>query len=106
MGHKDDEIKRLKRRIVELEKQTGIEPLKGEKERFGHNRWDKLQDVGEAVVDVIKDEKWIWVMNSRCKYVSMRIDMRSGHCILVDREGNRISIDQLKYQYKSGDENE
>lgn len=79
------------------------------------NIWD---DNFDEVVDFIKkasiqiDEKyeenshtlkkgcidWMWIKNMRCKYISLRIDMRDGTFIILDRDGNRISFDDLKRQ--------
>ena len=104
-GHKDIEIAKIKKRIRQLEKSRNVEPDEKNASKFYHNSWDKLKEVGEAVVEVLKDKEWSWIRNWGCKYISMRIDMRSGHCVLVNKDGERISIDQLKYQYK-GEENE
>lgn len=42
---------------------------------------------------------WSWVKNISCKYVDIRIDMRDGGFVLKNREGNRISLKQLQWQY-------
>lgn len=47
---------------------------------------------------------WTWTRNSRCKYVSMKFDMRDGAFILLDRDGKRIEASDLINQHK--DENE
>jgi len=52
------------------------------------------------------NKSWGWIYNSRCKYISLRIDMRDGKFILLDKDDKRISLEQLQYQYKSGDEND
>lgn len=72
------------------------------KEKF--NIWDNIKDVIPAIqrVCALRDEyKWTWGMNTKCKYISIRIDMRDGGCILNDRNGNRIEIADLEYQYSS-----
>ena len=43
---------------------------------------------------------WRWSLNSKCKYITIRIDMRDGMCLLMDRHGNEITLDDLKYQYQ------
>lgn len=108
LGHKDRKIKQLEKKIKELEKSRDIEPSEKNANKFYHNSWDKLQDVGQAVADTVNlavKQEWSWIRNWNCKYVSIRIDMRSGHCVLVDKDGSRISIEQLKYQY-NGEDNE
>ena len=35
----------------------------------------------------------------RCKYLRLNIDMRDGHATLCSDDGDRISFDQLRYQY-------
>jgi hypothetical protein len=47
---------------------------------------------------------WSWARNMRCKYVSVNFDMRDGAFTLRDQDGMRISLDQLKYQYKTESE--
>lgn len=43
---------------------------------------------------------WKWSDNPgwRAKYVNIRIDMRDGGFILEDRDGKRISLEQIKRQ--------
>jgi hypothetical protein len=43
--------------------------------------------------------RWSWARNGRCKYVTLHIDMRDGGFVLQDRNGERISLDQLRYQW-------
>lgn len=45
-------------------------------------------------------KSWWWGKNSKCKYISIHIDTRDGHAILIDRTGKQITIDELLYQYK------
>lgn len=57
-------------------------------------------DIGK-VMDIIAKAKlnyWSWVWNPRCKYINLRIDMRDGHCVIFDRDGNRITLDELAHQ--------
>jgi len=42
---------------------------------------------------------WSWGRNTRCKYIDIRIDMRSGLCYLMDRDGKFITLAQLQWQY-------
>lgn len=44
------------------------------------------------------DKGWIWTRNPRCKYIDLRIDMRDGDFVLLDRSGQRISIEELEKQ--------
>lgn len=59
--------------------------------------WDCVDDV-LAVLELARKGEWEWFGNSKCKYIELRIDMRDGYCILRDREGNRISPDELRRQ--------
>lgn len=72
-----------------------------EKERS--NTWDHLSDF-VRVWNAKTAGQWEWYLNSRCKYVELRIDMRTGHCIIRDREGKRLNPDDLAHQYRSADE--
>lgn len=79
----------------------------------GEVRWvhfKKLMEVVEGVLmknyrynkampdGATEYERWCWTSNSRCKYIGIRIDMRDGHGVLFDRDGNCISIEQLQFQ--------
>lgn len=82
-------------------------------ERKKQNIWDtNLEEVFNFLKKATSgsyhdhNREWTLVRNSSCKYIDIRIDMRDGGFILKDREGNRISLEQLMYQYKSGDEND
>ena len=58
--------------------------------------WTPIDDV----LAVIRDPKWMWPLNSRCKYVTLRLDVRDFHCIIMDRDGNEITLDELKHQHE------
>ena len=47
---------------------------------------------------------WSWSKNLGCKYVDIRIDMRDGGFVVLNREGERICLEQLKWQYVFKDE--
>jgi hypothetical protein len=47
---------------------------------------------------------WSWSRNMDCKYINIRIDMRDGGFVLVNQRGERVSLDAIKWQYKSKDE--
>lgn len=66
-------------------------------EKIKTNTWDHIKDVLPVIEDM-RRKKWSWAMNSRCKYIELRIDTRDGGCIIMDRDGERISLDQLKRQ--------
>ena len=79
-------------------------------DRVKHNIWDTdLDEVFKTIKECHGDDKfdmkadWLWIRNSRCKYISVRIDMRDGAFVLVDRAGERISLEHLKFQYKEGE---
>ena len=67
-------------------------------EKIATNTWDSIDDF-IAVLSAMRDGKWNWYANTRCKYVDLRVDMRDGGCIISDREGNRIDAKQLAYQH-------
>ena len=51
-----------------------------------------------ATLDRFKN--WVWIRNPRCKYIELRIDMRSGDFIIRNRDGEPITFEQLKWQYR------
>lgn len=75
------------------------------KEDIENNEWEDSKDL-DKVVDFVKkvsknefnpmSSDWTWIRNSRCKYISIKIDMRDGAFIITDRSGKRITFDQLK----------
>jgi len=111
MGHKDDIIKKLERRIAQLEKERGLNDKSAlllEGDPYGRYKdWQPLKDVVadvETVIEDMKARKWFWGYNWSCKYVDIRIDMRDGHAIICNQKDGRISLEQLKYQYKSSED--
>ncbi len=77
--------------------------------KIQENFWEKnLLDVIGEIREMTKgpyegtdSEKWSWVRNMHCKYVTIRIDMRDGGFVLCNRYGQRISMDELRWQYNS-----
>lgn len=53
------------------------------------NEWN--QDVGTfgALLQAAKRQHW-WCSDSQLKYLEIRVDTRSGHFVLKDRDGNNI----------------
>ena len=69
-------------------------------EKGAMNLWDQFEEF-LAVYNKMLNEDWIWYKNMDCKYVDIRIDMRDGGCIIRNREGKRISPEQLAWQYSA-----
>lgn len=67
-------------------------------DRDRYNVWDKIEHF-LSILKKMKNKEWSWHRNMDCKYVTIRVDMRTGHCIISDKEGNRISPAQLAWQY-------
>ena len=69
-------------------------------------QWIPLENVIEIVKDASRrvHDGWNWYRNTRCKYINVRIDMRDGHCVIQDRHGTPISLEELKYQYKKDED--
>ena len=62
-----------------------------------YNVWDHMADV-ISVLNKMQSGEWEWYRNSRCKYIEVRIDMRSGNCIIFDGERKRINPSDLAHQ--------
>jgi hypothetical protein len=89
-------------------------PSPTDQERFNKNVWDDNLDEVIALIKRLTDNdrfndkgewkpnanRWAWIHNNRCKYISLRIDMRNGGFVILDRDGERISLAQLEYQDK------
>jgi len=50
------------------------------------------------ILEAAKNGEWRWSSNPRCKYISLSIDMRGHSCVIRDRTGGAITLDELKYQ--------
>lgn len=80
------------------------------RDEFERNVWEDGKDL-QTVIDFIKkkanrsDGDWEWFRNGNCKYVQIRVDMRDGHFILLDRLAKRITFDELKFQCRANNEN-
>jgi len=68
------------------------------KEDIRKNSWEEKSDIQEVIQFIQDNNDWTWLKNSQCKYISLRFDMRSGHFVILDRTGERITLEQLKYQ--------
>lgn len=80
------------------------------KKDFSENVWEDGKTL-DGVFKFIKEattgkHDWWWIKNSKCKYVSLRIDMRDGGFIILDRNNERIEFTELEYQYQIEDNNE
>jgi len=73
-------------------------PKLSTKEKGEMNLWDHV-DSFFTVYEKMKKKEWLWFLNTECKYINLRIDMRDGGCIIKDREGKRISPEYLAWQY-------
>jgi hypothetical protein len=61
------------------------------------NAWDHFNKV-VPTLKLASIGEWSPYANYRCKYIEMRIDMRTGHCILRDRNRIRITPEELAKQ--------
>lgn len=59
--------------------------------------WYHLRQVLDVVRASICGE-WAWPRNVNCKYIDVRIDMRSGECLIRDRHGKVITMEELTRQ--------
>lgn len=65
---------------------------------LGNRIWRPVHLVMSVVNKALSGD-WTWVWNTRCKYIELRIDMRDGHCLIRDKDGHLITLEQLEYQY-------
>lgn len=56
--------------------------------------------IGDKDPDADKPQRWSWAYNPGCKYVNLRIDMRDGGFVMTNQNGERINLEQLKWQWK------
>jgi len=66
--------------------------------------WQPFNDWTSAVISIITNKvNWSWSVNSRCKYIDIRIDMRDGSAVIKDVYGNRMTTEELLKQLKGGE---
>lgn len=72
------------------------------------NTWHESNVVvaAQEILDLVHSKEWLWFRNTHCKYVNIRIDMRDGGFLLMDRNHGRVSLDAIKWQYSKGKESE
>lgn len=72
-----------------------------------NNTWHPKSELAHLIDQILRltedGNDLSWMRNSNCKYVDIHIDMRDGGFVLMDRERNRISLEQLKWQYSEKD---
>jgi hypothetical protein len=68
---------------------------------FNHN----FKELSEIVINTVLSGKknWSWAYNSPCKYIMIRVDTRDAKCMLMNRNGDEITIEQLLYQHQGGE---
>ena len=65
--------------------------------------WQPFNDWTSTVIAIITNKvNWTWASNSRCKYITIRIDMRDGAACITDENDNEISAKDLARQCKRG----
>lgn len=55
-------------------------------------------DIAEWL-DAVATGRWTWTRNTRCKYVDLKLDTRRGAYCILDRNGEQITFEQLRWQY-------
>lgn len=103
----DKDMRRLARigLLAELQESKPFQESPDEKQRINANFWDENLDEVIATIKEFSCEKatWSWIKNMDCKYVKLTFDMRDGAFVIINKNGERISLAGLKYQYKSGE---
>jgi hypothetical protein len=51
----------------------------------------------------VAEGRWIWPRNSRCKYVTLKIDTRAGAFQVLDRDDKPLTAEELLYQHGKGE---
>jgi hypothetical protein len=67
------------------------------KEYTKANIWNHIREL-LPILKRVNNRTWLWIENPDCKYIDVRIDMRTLHCVILDNNGNRILPEQLAYQ--------
>lgn len=71
-------------------------------EELGTNRREYMSfESMVAWLSAVGAGEWSWVKNTRCKYVTLRIDARSGAYAVLDRDDKPITANELEWQYSA-----
>lgn len=60
------------------------------------------------ILEVLYTKKWVWWKNSRCKYLRLKVNTATKMCLIFDRKGTEITMEEFKHQaggsnaYRSG----
>ncbi len=86
-------IPHIPRMLDSIHQECGDDPPEG------WCRWKDLAPIlSRAFGPKRHEDWWNWVKNPTCKYINVRIDMRTGVCRLEDGDGNHITVEQLAKQ--------
>lgn len=80
--------------------ETGRRTAKTVEEKNAFNVWDNLKRDVLPILKASLAGKWFWYRNQNCKYINVRIDMRTGQCIISDNNNERINPEDLRNQCK------
>lgn len=69
--------------------------------------WIPAETMFEKALRVIKEARttnWLWFKhpNIHVKYINIRVDMRTGDCVVTDNQGKLFDINTLKEQSPTG----
>ena len=74
------------------------------KSASGHDlpwRGYKLSEV-LPILQQIASEEWTWCRKTQAKYITLTMDTRDGGFVrIMNRDGNLLTIDELRYQYSA-----
>lgn len=54
-------------------------------------KWIPFEERVKQIRQLLASQ-WNWSFTNRCKYISIKIDTRDGHAILLDRDGKAIEL--------------
>lgn len=60
--------------------------------------WDIDFNEITSTLKEILSSKWSWRRSNDYKYITVKVDMRDGGCVLENRFGQKITLEDLKHQ--------
>lgn len=70
----------------------------------GKVEWRNISEIMPVLVYMVKSRHWEWYTTShKYKYIDLRIDMRDGHAVIKNREGEPITLKELEDSLKASE---
>ena len=57
--------------------------------------WYPIEEV-LALLKAQQEHRWHWGTDTKLKYLTLRVDVRDGHCTIRDKDGELVDIERIR----------